>query len=920
MEDIVSIREKKNYINENLAILFIFIGYILLSYIMKDVAQFEIFVHTIYSTFLIAMGIIVFKSIEFNIDKFCIFLGAVFALTGIIECIYVITMVTDRSNMYYSNNFKVILIAFVDILPMIGIYLSFNHIKRDKNVIMDIIILTVVTTISIFIAMKALSDNSLIKINLMEKENKLLIELIINGFLLLMGMVIYKKVGNIGECLDDQEKYYFKRMIIVISLSRITTLINPYSNNLKFADILSQIITNVAMIYIYNYIVYANFKKPYNKLNSINYELVKKTNILKNNNIKLIEHTNNMYGLKEVLNDKESKLQSTLDVSVNCIIVFNKDKKVTYTNKKFESIFAYEGDKITNSIEESMKYTIGNFDDFIKNVDYVFDGKENLNQIIKVNNNRVYHAAFSPLIIKGNIQGALCILINKTRQIEYGQKIIDANKKSERFLESIGDGIIVFQNGEKIYTNKASKSIFKERLNSIDFNFYRENKNKEAYFKIDGKEVFLEMEFSDYTKNKELNTIVVVRDITSRKRAQMRLRENQKAYSKFIDILPDGICLLNEELQITYANKSLLDMLEINSLNQINNNNIKSIINLTEEEEDLFDRKMKKVISKNKYMLLLEYELITHNKNKVQVEVNATPFFNEDNYIMLIIKDLTYKKTSEMAEKEILDRFKTDKIKTEFFANMSHELKTPLNVISSSNQLLDSLYKNEKIEDYNNSVKSHIDLVRQSSYRLQRLIGNIIDLTKMESGFYRLKLYKYNIVNVVEDLFMKIEEYANKKDISIVFDTDSEEVYVNIDKSEMERIILNLLSNCIKFTDIGGSINVNIYDKGSNVAISVLDNGVGIPKNKIGLIFEEFGQVNKTLSRNAEGSGIGLSIVKNLVELHNGSIYVKSEENKGTEFIIIIPKTNVHNDDYQEDRRIYNIDEKIKIEFSDIYY
>ena len=468
MEDIVSTREKKNYINENLAILFIFIGYILLSYIMKDVVKFEIFVHTIYSTFLIAMGIIVFKSIEFNIDKFCIFLGAVFALTGIIECIYVITMVTDRSNLYYSNNFKVILIAFVDILPIIGIYLSFNHIKRDKNVIMNIIILTIVTTISIFIAMKVLSDNRLIKINLMEKENKLLIELIINGFLLLMGMVIYKKVDRIGEYLDDQEKYYFKRMIIVISLSRITTLINPYSNNLKFADILSQIITNVAMIYIYNYIVYANFKKPYNKLNSINYELVKKTNILKNNNIKLIEHTNNMYGLKEVLNDKESKLQSTLDVSVNCIIVFNKDKKVTYTNKKFESIFAYEGDNIINSIEESMKYTIGNFDDFIKNVDYVFDGKENSNQIIKVNNNRVYHAAFSPLIIKGNIQGALCILINKTRQIEYGQKIIDANKKSERFLESIGDGIIVFQNGEKIYTNKASKNIFKEKLNSIE--------------------------------------------------------------------------------------------------------------------------------------------------------------------------------------------------------------------------------------------------------------------------------------------------------------------------------------------------------------------------------------------------------------------------------------------------------------------
>ena len=167
---------------------------------------------------------------------------------------------------------------------------------------------------------------------------------------------------------------------------------------------------------------------------------------------------------------------------------------------------------------------------------------------------------------------------------------------------------------------------------------------------------------------------------------------------------------------------------------------------------------------------------------------------------------------------------------------------------------------------------------------------------------------------------MKIEKYSSKKDISIIFDTDNEEIYTYIDKPEIERIILNLLANCIKFTPNGGEIKVNIYDKVSEFKIVVEDNGVGIPKNKIDLIFEEFGQVDKSLSRKAEGSGIGLSIVKNLIELHDGSIKVKSEENKGTQFIITIPIKSTIKDSYQEDKRIYNTEEKISIEFSDIYY
>ena len=132
--------------------------------------------------------------------------------------------------------------------------------------------------------------------------------------------------------------------------------------------------------------------------------------------------------------------------------------------------------------------------------------------------------------------------------------------------------------------------------------------------------------------------------------------------------------------------------------------------------------------------------------------------------------------------------------------------------------------------------------------------------------------------------------------------------------------MLNLLSNCVKFTPDHEEIIVNIYDRENSACISVKNTGIGIPKDKLDTIFEEFSQVDKTLSRNTEGSGIGLSIVKNLVELHGGKIEVKSEENKETEFIITLNKNKQDNLKEQKNKAIYNIEEKINIEFSDIYY
>jgi signal transduction histidine kinase len=262
-----------------------------------------------------------------------------------------------------------------------------------------------------------------------------------------------------------------------------------------------------------------------------------------------------------------------------------------------------------------------------------------------------------------------------------------------------------------------------------------------------------------------------------------------------------------------------------------------------------------------------------------------------------------------------------DKLKTEFIANMSHELRTPLNIIFSTAQLFNVLIS--KGEDLNtDKIRNYTNSIKQNCYRLLRLVNNLIDMTKIDSGFMKLSLKNQDIVQVAEGITQSTAEYVQNMSRNIIFDTDVEEKVMAFDAENLERILLNLISNATKFTEQGDTIEVSLYDKEDQVIISVKDNGRGIPEEKLSQLFQRFNQVDPLLSRSHEGSGIGLSIVKALVEMHKGTIEVKSKVGEGTEFIMCLPskvmsdKDNVDNIiDIANQSKV----EKINIEFSDIY-
>lgn len=299
------------------------------------------------------------------------------------------------------------------------------------------------------------------------------------------------------------------------------------------------------------------------------------------------------------------------------------------------------------------------------------------------------------------------------------------------------------------------------------------------------------------------------------------------------------------------------------------------------------------------------------------------PIYNEKGRMISIegiVRDITERKVLEELHRQGEEQ---EKIKTEFFSNISHELRTPLNIILGTQQLLQLYLSTMEIEDpVKTKVNKHLKTMRQNCNRLIRLVNNFMDITKIDSGYYHLDLHNHDIVMIIGSIVSSVKDYVKNRDLSLTFQSNYTKRVMACDPDKIERIILNLLSNAIKFTPSGGKIHVNLIHTKTAMRIVVEDTGSGIPKDKLDSIFKRFVQVDDPYTRSHEGSGIGLALVKSLVEMHQGTISVESEVNEGTKFIINLPQYTVEEEGtlpaeyYLEKGQI----EKINIEFSDIYF
>ena len=404
--------------------------------------------------------------------------------------------------------------------------------------------------------------------------------------------------------------------------------------------------------------------------------------------------------------------------------------------------------------------------------------------------------------------------------------------------------------------------------------------------------------------NSTIGVIGISLEITDKIELRKNIEKNENFFQEISNNIED-IIMIRDEKKVLYVSNSFEKVFGFNP------ENLYEDINFWHDEwenisiiDGTLDYKCRKLVEKT--------ERIRNKKFDKWIQSKFAPVFDEKGNIIKkigIISDIT--KTKEIEER-------LESLRIDFFANLSHEIRTPITLILSCIQILNIKIANmeEKDKKY---LNKYISIIKQNSYRLLKLVNNLIDTTKINSGNFDYNPRNADIISFIENICMSVSEFVKMNDMDIIFDTDEEEKIIAFDLDNMERIILNLLSNAIKYSNNNGIIKVTIKCR-DDIKISVKDNGIGIPKDKQNRVFERFGQVKNKMKTESEGSGIGLFLVKHLVELNGGKIDLNSELGKGSEFIITLPNKTVKQEEGELIlNKVENKIDRMNIEFSDIY-
>lgn len=250
-----------------------------------------------------------------------------------------------------------------------------------------------------------------------------------------------------------------------------------------------------------------------------------------------------------------------------------------------------------------------------------------------------------------------------------------------------------------------------------------------------------------------------------------------------------------------------------------------------------------------------------------------------------ILKDIMKHATIAIIQAQLYSKVQgTSKLKSEFLASMSHELRTPLNAIIGFSEMLMSC----DLSENTGTTLEYINNITVSGRHLLRLVNDILDLSKIESGNMDLNYEEFNTRECVLEVALSLESLAREKNITVNF-TGIKNIIVIADSKKFRQIIYNLISNAIKFTENDGHIDLKSMLIGDKIKICVKDTGIGIPKKEYHKIFCQFEQINSSYLRRQSGTGLGLSLSKKIVDLHNGEIGFESKENSGSTFWFILP-------------------------------
>jgi signal transduction histidine kinase len=264
-----------------------------------------------------------------------------------------------------------------------------------------------------------------------------------------------------------------------------------------------------------------------------------------------------------------------------------------------------------------------------------------------------------------------------------------------------------------------------------------------------------------------------------------------------------------------------------------------------------------------------------------------------------VARELVIESTKANLERAHVRLQQLDKFKSEFFANITHELKTPLTMILAPLELMIQGETGKLTEAQRATLQSML----RSGVKLLKLIGDLLDLSKLDESRLRLQIAEHDLAEYLRGLVLQVQSLAQRKSVELTFDSNVESCRVYCDLERMERVFVNLLSNACKFTPPRGKVRVSLHDEGDIVRVAVIDTGIGFPPGMADMLFERFVQVDMGGTRKFGGTGLGLALARELVWLHRGGIRAENGASGGATFTVELLKGRGHFDPESLDRR-----------------
>jgi PAS domain S-box-containing protein len=422
-------------------------------------------------------------------------------------------------------------------------------------------------------------------------------------------------------------------------------------------------------------------------------------------------------------------------------------------------------------------------------------------------------------------------------------------------------------------------------------------------------------------------------DISKRKKAEDNLKQERDFNALISHTSPVGIVYFNLDGKIIFANRLAEKMLSI-STDPAGNESFASIdARIRDFNGDPFlpeqlPFNVVKTLGKSIYGVDISIE--RENGERTFLAVNASPIFTETgdfNGALATFDDISKEVLAEMELIRAKEKaIESDKLKTAFLANISHEIRTPMNGIMGFSSLLDNI----NLEHTKRQVYTNI--IRERCRDLLHIVDDLLDLSKIESGYIDLFPTRFELNQMMNDLEMQYTQKLSleaKTHVKLILEkslTKGKDI-ITTDESRLRQVMCNLLDNAMKFTE-EGFIHFGYGIVENEIQLFVEDSGIGVAEDKLNIIFERFRQAEETLSKNYGGAGLGLAISKSLVELMGGRIWVNSEPGKGSKFTFTLPVSSLASREFvravSEDESLFGLtDKKIMVveddEFSRLY-